>query len=179
MTGGLRNLDRDRARGRVEALWFVAVGIALTLARALVEACAEKAFALDLHGELERPAKDRGDVAGAVFDQMFQDRLNGRILLSVHSWIPMVVSLHGIPDWIAPAGACPSRGATPAATEFPDLRLQYPEEIIARACCSSNFNATCPLGMRSIKRMVGRKAASAIASASAASFFCRLTKGLT
>jgi hypothetical protein len=38
----------------------------------------------------------------------------------------MVVLLHGIPDWIAPAGTCPGRGATPAATEFPDLRLQYP-----------------------------------------------------
>ena len=36
-----------------------------------------------------------------------------------------MLQLHGIPDWIAPAGACPSRGATPAATEFPDLRLQY------------------------------------------------------
>src|SRR4051795_7478466 len=42
---------------------------------------------------------------------------------------------------------------------------------IARACCSSVFIAT--------KRMVGRLAASQIASASAASFFWRLTNGLT
>ena len=42
---------------------------------------------------------------------------------------------------------------------------------IALACCSSPFTAT--------KRMVGRCAASQIASASAASFFCRFTKGFT
>src|ERR1700678_3992110 len=42
---------------------------------------------------------------------------------------------------------------------------------MARACCSSVLTAT--------KRMVGRLAASAIASASAASFFWRLTNGLT
>ncbi len=37
--------------------------------------------------------------------------------------------------------------------------------------CSSDFGAT--------NRIVGRAAASAIASASAASFFCRFTKGFT
>ena len=42
---------------------------------------------------------------------------------------------------------------------------------IALACCSSPFTAT--------KRMVGRCAASQIASASAASFFCRFTNGFT
>ena len=45
------------------------------------------------------------------------------------------------------------------------------DKIIERACCSSLFTAT--------KRMVGREAASAIASASAASFFWRFTKGFT
>ena len=40
-----------------------------------------------------------------------------------------------------------------------------------RACCSSVFTAT--------KRMVGRDDASQIASASDASFFCRLTYALT
>ena len=40
-----------------------------------------------------------------------------------------------------------------------------------RACCSCVFTAT--------KRIVGRAAASQIASASAASFFCRLTNGFT
>ena len=40
-----------------------------------------------------------------------------------------------------------------------------------RACCSRVFTAT--------KRIVGREAASQIASASAASFFCRFTNGLT
>jgi hypothetical protein len=42
---------------------------------------------------------------------------------------------------------------------------------IARACCFSLLGWA--------NRMVGRLAASAIASASAASFFCRLTRGLT
>src|ERR1700722_3918437 len=42
---------------------------------------------------------------------------------------------------------------------------------MARACCSAVLTAT--------KRMVGRLAASAIASASAVSFFWRLTKRLT
>src|ERR1700722_18620965 len=42
---------------------------------------------------------------------------------------------------------------------------------MARACCSCVLTAT--------KRIVGRLAASAIASASAVSFFWRLTKGLT
>ena len=40
---------------------------------------------------------------------------------------------------------------------------------MALACWASVFTAT--------KRIVGREAASAIASASAASFFCRFTKG--
>ena len=40
-----------------------------------------------------------------------------------------------------------------------------------RACCSCVFTAT--------KRIVGRDAASQIASASAASFFCRFTNGFT
>jgi hypothetical protein len=42
---------------------------------------------------------------------------------------------------------------------------------IAAACCASVFGAT--------KRMVGRKAASTIASASAVSFFYRFTNGFT
>jgi len=44
-------------------------------------------------------------------------------------------------------------------------------KTIAAPCVSSLFTAT--------KRIVGLCAASQIASASAASFFCRLTKGLT
>jgi hypothetical protein len=39
------------------------------------------------------------------------------------------------------------------------------------ACCASDFTAT--------KRIVGRAAASAIASASAMSFFCRFKNGFT
>ena len=42
---------------------------------------------------------------------------------------------------------------------------------MARACWSSDLTAT--------NRIVGRNAASVIASASAAWFLCRLTKGLT
>jgi hypothetical protein len=47
-------------------------------------------------------------------------------------------------------------------------RVRY---AIAAACCASDFGST--------NRIVGRAAASAIASASAASFFCRFTNGFT
>jgi hypothetical protein len=50
-------------------------------------------------------------------------------------------------------------------------RRSRARNITARACCASVFTAT--------KRIVGRAAASAIASASAASFFRRLTNGFT
>src|SRR5215212_9813531 len=53
---------------------------------------------------------------------------------------------------------------------LPDQRSRV-RNSMARACCPSVLTAT--------KRIVGRLAASAIASASAASFFWRLTKGLT
>ena len=54
------------------------------------------------------------DHGGPVLDQLFQDRLNCRILPSVHVRFSMVVwELHGIPVWIAPAGARPSRGLWP------------------------------------------------------------------
>jgi hypothetical protein len=65
MAGGLGNVDGDRAGRRVDALGLVAVGIALALGGALVAAGAQEPLPLDLHGKLERAAKDRRDVAGA------------------------------------------------------------------------------------------------------------------
>ena len=44
-------------------------------------------------------------------------------------------------------------------------------ETTPLACCASSFTGT--------KRMLGRCAASQIASASASSFFCRFTNGFT
>ncbi len=79
------------------------------------------------HRQLERSAEDRGNVVRPVFDQLFQEGLDRCIVSSVHSLFSMVVlQLHGIPEWIAPAGAGPGRGLTaPSPNEFPDLRLQY------------------------------------------------------
>ena len=51
------------------------------------------------------------------------------------------------------------------------IDINRPRARVACACCASDFTAT--------KCMVGRCAASVIASASAASFFWRLTKGFT
>lgn len=89
MAGGLGNVDRDRACRRVDALGLVAVGIALALGSALVGTGAQESLPLDLHGELERTAKDRGDIAGAMLDQMFQEGLDRRTLPSVHSRFSM------------------------------------------------------------------------------------------
>jgi hypothetical protein len=44
---------------------------------------------------------------------------------------------------------------------------------------SSRWNYLLFFGLDRTKRMLGRRAASEMASASAASFFCRLTNGLT
>ena len=68
MAGGLGNVDRDSARRRVDALGLVAVGIALAFGGALVEAGAQEPLPLDPHDKLERAAKDRGDVAGAMLE---------------------------------------------------------------------------------------------------------------
>jgi hypothetical protein len=112
MVGGLGHLHRDRADRRVDPLGLVAIGIALPPGAALVETGAEKALALDLHRQFEGPREHRGYLVRAMFDQMFQERLNRRILLPVHSPVSMAVSqLHGIPEWIAPAGAGPGRGS--------------------------------------------------------------------
>jgi hypothetical protein len=91
MIGSLGNLHRDRAGRRVDALGLVAVGITLPLDGPLVAAGSQEPLPLDLHGQLERPREDRRDVVGAVFDQMFQDSLNRRILPFVHSRLSMVV----------------------------------------------------------------------------------------
>jgi hypothetical protein len=52
-----------------------------------------------------------------------------------------------------------------------DQSRSRPRNTIALACCSSLFAAT--------NRIDGRCAASQIASASVASFFCRFTNGFT
>ena len=127
MAGGLGNVDGDRACRRVDALGLVAVGIALALGGALVGASAQEPLPLDLHGKLERAAKDRGDVAGAMLDQMFQERLDRRILLSVHSRFFM--GGFATPWNIRMGRPCrgmPRQGrAAPAQAEFPDVRLRY------------------------------------------------------
>ena len=60
-------------------------------------------------------AFDRGDLrnfARTVLNQLFQDRLNRRILTLVHSFVSMVVlQLHEIPEWATPARASPGRGS--------------------------------------------------------------------
>ena len=89
MAGGLGNVDGDRAGRRVDALGLVAVGIAPALGSALVGAGAQAPLPLDLHRKLERAAEDRGDVGGAMLDQMFQEGLDRRILPSVHSRFSM------------------------------------------------------------------------------------------
>jgi hypothetical protein len=48
-----------------------------------------------------------------MLDQVFKNRLDHRILPSVHSTLSMVVQLHGISGWAAPAAACPGRRANP------------------------------------------------------------------
>ncbi len=114
--GGLGHLHIHRARGRVDPLGPAAVGIAVTLGRAPVMARAEKPLALDLHRKFESPREHRCDLAGSVFDQLFQDHLKRRILPLVHSFFSMVVlQLHGIPEWAACAGARPSTGSCPKA----------------------------------------------------------------
>jgi hypothetical protein len=52
-----------------------------------------------------------------------------------------------------------------------EARLPAGTTLAIAACCCSLFTAT--------NRMLGRCAASQIASASIASFFCRFTKGFT
>jgi hypothetical protein len=59
----------DRAGQRVDALGLVAVGLAPPLRRALVMLRPHEPLALDLHGQLERSVKDRGNVAGAMLDR--------------------------------------------------------------------------------------------------------------
>ncbi len=110
------HLHIHRARGRVDPLGPAAVGIAVTLGRAPVMARAEKPLALDLHRKFESPREHRCDLAGSMFDQLFQDHLKRRILPLVHSFFSMVVlQLHGIPEWAACAGARPSTGSCPTA----------------------------------------------------------------
>jgi hypothetical protein len=130
----LGHLHRDRAGRRIDALGLVAVGIALPLGTALVETGAEKPFALDLHGQFESSCEDRRYVSGTVFDQMFHEGLNRRILSLVHSSVS-----HGcfaIP-WNtrmgSPCRGRPRQGLTaPAPNEFPDLKLHHHRRWCAR-----------------------------------------------
>lgn len=70
-------------------------------------------------------------------------------------------------------GAVKSQGLKIAQLEARIAKLKRMQfgQATARACWSADFGST--------KRIVGRSAASTIASASAASFFCRFRKGLT
>ncbi len=103
-----------RASGGVDALGFVTVGVALPLGRALIKTGTEEALPLDPHRQFERMREYRSDVPRTICNQLFQDRLNRRILALVHSLFSMVVfQPHGIPEWAAPAGARPGRGSWP------------------------------------------------------------------
>ena len=128
MAGGLGDVDGDRAGRGVDALGLVAVGIAVPIGRALVEAGAEEALPLDAHGEVERADKGRGNAFGAMLDQMFQKGLDRRILRFVHSVFSMGgLQLHGISGWAARCRGMPRQGrAAPAQIKFPDIRLRYP-----------------------------------------------------
>lgn len=91
MSGGLGRPHRDGARGCIDVLGLVAVGIALPPGGALIKAGPEKPFALD---------------------QMFHEGLDRPILSLVHLSVSMVVlRFHGIPEWAALAGARPGRGS--------------------------------------------------------------------
>jgi hypothetical protein len=72
-------LRKLRASGPVYPHGLVAVRIALAGPRAFKSARAEKARLLDLHRQFNRPSENRSYLAGAVLDQLFQDRLNGVI----------------------------------------------------------------------------------------------------
>ena len=127
VSGGFGHLHADRARRCVEALGLVAIGIATSALGALIVAGGEEALAFNLHRHLEHARKDRGHFARAMINQLFQNCLNGRILVPVHSIISTVVSqLHGIPEWAARAEARLSTGFTPRpANEFPDVLLHH------------------------------------------------------
>ena len=125
MVGGLGNLHRDRARRRVDPLGLVAIGMAPAPGGALAGAGPQEPLPLDLHGKLERTAKDRRDIAGAMLDQMFQEGLDRRILPLVHSRF----SMGGFTTpWDIrmgrPRRGMPRRGRNPAQAEFPDVRLR-------------------------------------------------------
>jgi hypothetical protein len=116
MAGCFGNLHGDRACRRIDPLGLVTIGVALPPGGTLLNAGTEKPLTLDLHrqlkGSLKGSRKDRSDVGRPMFDQMFQEGLNRRVLLPVHSRFSMVVlQLHGIPEWIAPAGPRLSRGS--------------------------------------------------------------------
>jgi uncharacterized protein YyaL (SSP411 family) len=73
---------------------------------------AEKPLALNLHGKLEEPGKDRPDILRATLNQLFHQTVERRIVPLVHSWISIGVSqLHGIPKRDSPGRGRPSQGA--------------------------------------------------------------------
>ena len=72
-----------------------------------------EALPLDPYRQLVCPGEHRCRLAKPVFVQLFQDRVNQRILPSAKSFVPMVLSqLHGIPEWPYPARALRSRGSS-------------------------------------------------------------------
>ena len=113
MAGGLGNVDGDRARRRVDALGLVAVGIALALGGALIKAgAAETAPARSAS-----PARTPGEKTVAISPGPCSIRCSKTastavsfcLSIRVSPWV--VLQLHGIPEWNAPAGARPGRGS--------------------------------------------------------------------
>jgi len=99
----------------------------MTFRRPLIMPGTEKPLALDLHGQFESPCENRRNVVRPVFDQMFQEDLDRRILVSVHSRFSMVGFTT---PWNTrvdrPCWGMPQQGLLmPSPSEFPDFRLQY------------------------------------------------------
>ena len=107
------------ARG-VDPLGFVAIGVALPLGIALVEADAKKALAFELHRQVERPGEDRRHLLGAVSDQLFQNSptaVTFRSSIRLAPWL-----LYNPMDY-------PKGLRAPAPQQFPDLTLHHPGQV--------------------------------------------------
>ena len=119
----------DSSRGLSMRLVLVAVGVALALVGPLIGAGAEGPLALDPHRQFERPREDGADVVRSMFDQMFQEGLDRRILPIVHSFVSTVGFAT---PWNTrvdrPRRGMPRRGrALTRAAESPFVKLHNPE----------------------------------------------------
>ena len=112
MPGALGHLNRDRAGGRVDALGLAAVGMAPAAGRALVMPGAEKALAEGPMASSKARAKMFA-MSPAPCSIICSRTASSPVFfpLSIPGPPRLVLQLHGIPEWTAPAGTCPGRGA--------------------------------------------------------------------